>query len=104
MTFDNTKAYTIQCKTAQNKIELQAIKPLENWFKAKVISQQLTDFLQQQFNEIEQFVKARDYKNARRAESEILAQEFKIKELGHSLTEIQMGKKNTIYFKLSNAK
>lgn len=100
MTFDHTRAYTIQCKSAQNQIQLQAIKPLENWFKAKVVSQQLTDFLQQQFNEVEQCIKIRDFKKAKRVESEILAQEFKIKELGHSVGEIQLGKKNTIYFKL----
>jgi hypothetical protein len=100
MTFDNTKAYTIQCKSAQNQIELQAIIPLENWFKAKVVSQHLSDFLQQQFNEVEQCIKTRNFKQAKRLESEILAQEFKIKELGHTLSEIQMGKKNTIYFKI----
>ena len=103
MQFDNTKPYTILCENEANVIELQAVKPLENWFKAKIVSQQLTDFLQQQFNEVEHHIKARDFKNVQRIESEILSQQLKVKELGQPITEIQMGKKNIIYFKVANA-
>lgn len=103
MTFDTSKAYTIQDKTEANTIELQSIRQVENWFQAKIKSQQLTDGLKSQFDEIELSIKERDFKTVQRLESQILSHHLQIKELGQKLSEIQMGKKNMIYFKVVEA-
>jgi len=103
MTFDTSKAYTIHDKDQANVIELQSIRKIENWFQAKIKSQQLTSSLQEQFDEIELSIKERDFKTVQRLESQILSHHLQIKELGQKLSEIQMGKKNTIYFKITGA-
>lgn len=100
MTFDTTKAYTILDENELNFIELQSVKKIENWFQAKIKSQKLSETLQGQFNEIELSIKERDFKTVQRLEQQILEHHLKIKELGQKLSEIQMGKKNTIYFKM----
>ncbi len=100
MPFDNSKGYTINDDKELNVIELQSIRKIENWFQAKIKSRKLTESLQGQFNEIEHSIKERDFKTAHKIESQILSQDLKIKELGQKLSEIQMGKKDTIYFKI----
>lgn len=100
MQFDITKAYTILDENELNTIELQSVKKIENWFQAKIKSQKLTDTLQGQFNDIESSIKERDFKSVHRLEQQILEHHLKIKELGQKLSEIQMGKKDTIYFKI----
>ena len=101
MTFDKTKDYTIQDAGQANVIELKSIKPLENWYKGEIKSQKLTSSLENQFKEIEQFIKSRDFKSVQKIESEIISKQLIIKEIGQTLSEIQMGKKNTIYFKIN---
>ncbi len=100
MTFDTSKEYTILDENELNSIELKSIRKIENWFQAKITSQNLTTSLQDQFNEIEHSIKERDFKTVQRLETQILSHQLKIKELGQRLSEIQMGKKNTIYFKI----
>lgn len=101
MPFDISKAYTILDKKELNIIELQSIRKIENWFQAKIKSRKLTESLQEQFNEIEISIKERDFKTVQQIESAILAQQLKIKELNQGVSEIQMGKKDTIYFKIT---
>ena len=100
MTFDSKKAYTIQCKSLQNKIELKSIKPIENWYRAKVVSKHLTGFLQEQLDEIDKHVKLKDFKSVKRLESELNANQFIISELEQGIAELQLSKKDVLYFKL----
>ena len=100
MPFDISKGYTILDEKELNVIELQSIRQIENWFQAKITSRKLTETLEGQFREIEHSIKARDFKAVQKIESEILSQHLKIKELDQVLCEIQMGKKDTIYFKI----
>lgn len=100
MPFEKSKAYTIHDAQQQSVIELNSIKPIENWFQAKIQSRRLSNDLEQQFQEIELCIKERDFKSVQKIEAQILAQKLIIKELGRNLREIQMGKKDLIYFKI----
>ena len=101
MPFDISKGYTILDENESNVIELQSIRKIENWFQAKIISRKITEALQTQFNEIEASIKQRDFKTVQKIELQILSQQLKIKELDQRLLEIQMGKKDLIYFKIA---
>lgn len=101
MPFDISKGYTILDENELNVIELQSIRKIENWFQAKIKSRKITDSLQAQFNEIETSIKQRDFKTVQKIEHQILSQQLKIKEINQRLLEIQMGKKDTIYFKIA---
>ena len=101
MTFEPSRPYTIQDKDQENVIELQSVKPLENWYKATIKSQKLSPTLQDQFDQIESHVKAHDFKSVQKLESEIISKNLSIKELDQVLSEIQIGKKNTIFFKIA---
>jgi hypothetical protein len=101
MPFDISKGYTILDENESNVIELQSIRKIENWFQAKIISRKITEALQSQFNEIEASIKQRDFKTVQKIELQILSQQLKIKELDQRLLEIQMGKKDLIYFKIA---
>lgn len=99
MNIDVSKEYTILDQSESNIIELQSIRRIENWFQAKIKSRKITESLQVQFDDIEASIKDRDFKEAQRIESAIL-QQLKIKELDQPLSEIQMGKKDMLYFKV----
>lgn len=101
MPFDISKGYTILDENELNVIELQSIRQIENWFQATIKSRKITESLQAQFNEIETSIKQRDFKTVQKIELEIISQQLKIKELGQALSEIQMGKKDIIYFKIA---
>ncbi len=100
MDFDTTKEYTILDNSESNIIEVKSIRRIENWFQGKIKSRKISESLQVQFDEIESSIQQRDFKAVQRIESDILSQGLKIKELDKILSEIQMGKKDTLYFKV----
>ncbi len=101
MPFDTAKDYTIH-DGEENVIELKSIRKVENWFQGKIKSCKLSDSLEEQFNEIEIKIKERDFKTVHKIENQILSHDLVVKELGQKLSEIQMGKKDTIYFKITD--
>ena len=87
----------------QNKIgEILKVKKVENWYTGKVKDLALPENLQQLFQDVEKHIKNQDFSASRKIEKEILDFKLQIKETGQIFSDIQLGFKEKIYFKLEN--
>lgn len=88
--------------TAKNFVgEISSVKQVENWYVANIKQLELSENIKLEFDEIESSIKKQDFSHASKLEKRIIGYNLEIKETGQKLSEIQLGKRKKIYFKLS---
>ena len=100
MTIAENNSYFI-VDDKKNKIgEILSVKKVENWYTGKVKDLNLPDNLKTLFQEVEKHIKNHDFSATKKTEAEILNHKLQIQETGQIFSDIQLGFKETIYFKL----
>ncbi len=82
--------------------EILSVKKIENWYTGKVKNLTLPESLDLLFREVEKHIKNHDYSDTKKIEEEILNHKLQIKETGQVFSDIQLGFKEKIFFKLDN--
>jgi hypothetical protein len=82
--------------------EILSVKKIENWYTGKVKNLALPESLDLLFREVEKHIKNHDYSATKKTEEEILNHKLQIKETGQIFSDIQLGFKEKIFFKLDN--
>lgn len=100
MPFTDTNTYTIQDKENSSAIQIKSIKRVENWYKCKIENLSLSEQLSNLFTEVEEKIKKREFALVNQIETQILSHALTVKETQHRINEIQMGKKQDLYFKI----
>lgn len=102
MSLVENNSYSIIDKE-QNQIgEIISVKKIENWYSGKVKNLALPKPLETLFSEVEKHIKNHDFSATKKTEAEILNHKLRIKETGQHFSDIQLGFKGTIYFKVDN--
>ncbi len=102
MSLVENNSYSIIDKE-QNQIgEIISVKKVENWYSGKVKNLTLPKPLETLFSEVEKHIKNHDFSASKKTEAEILNHKLQIKETGQLFSDIQLGFKGTIYFKVDN--
>ena len=87
----------------QNQIgEILSVKKVENWYSGKVKNLELPENLEHLFQEVEKHIKNHDFSATKEIEKAILNYKLQIKETGQIFSDIQLGFKEKIYFKLDD--
>ena len=98
---ENNSYFIIDGK--KNKIgEILSVKKVENWYTGKVKDLELPENLKILFQEVEKHIKNHDFSATKKTEAEILNHKLQIKETGQVLSDIQLGFKEKIFFKLDS--
>jgi hypothetical protein len=102
MSIVENNSYFIIDKEKNQIGEVLSVQKVENWYTGKVKNLILPDPLKQLFQEVEKHIKNHDYSASKKVEEQILNHQLQIKETGQILSDIQLGFKEKIYFKLDS--
>jgi hypothetical protein len=102
MSIAENNSYLIVDKEKNQIGEILSVKRVENWYNGKVKNLALPENLNLLFQEVEKHIKNHDFSASKKTEKEILGHQLQIKETGQIFSDIQLGFKEIIYFKLDN--
>ncbi len=102
MSIVENNSYSIIDKEKNQIGQVLSVKKVENWYTGKVKNLTLPESLEKLFKEVEKHIKNHDFSATKKTEAEILNHKLQIKETGQVFSDVQLGFKDTIYFKLDN--
>ena len=102
MSIAENNSYLIVDKEKNQIGEIISVKKVENWYTGKVKNLSLPEKLNLLFQEVERHIKNQDFSATKKAEEQILDYKLQIKETGQIFSDIQLGFKEIIFFKVDN--
>ncbi len=102
MSIAENNSYLIIDKEKNQIGEIFSVKKVENWYTGKVKNLSLPEKLNLLFQEVETHIRNQDFSATKKAEEEILSYKLQIKETGQIFSDIQLGFKEIIFFKVEN--
>ena len=102
MSIVENNSYSIVDKEKNQIGQIVSVKKVENWYTGKVKNLTLPKPLELLFKEVEKHIKNHDFSATKKTEEQILAHKLQIKETGQLMSDVQLGFKDTIYFKIED--